>query len=91
MKYFKFDDGTDGFTCEDLNEILKHEKGIMWVYEDDEFYYIRPELSCNYDNTMYKVNKKTNNAEYLDHIQFMMNTMDNARELDTKEFLKRVS
>lgn len=91
MKHFKYGDGTDGVEYETLSEILESKKEIICVFEDDEYYYIRPELSGNYDNTMYKVDKKTNMAEYLDHIQFMINTLDNTSPLDVQEFLKTVS
>lgn len=91
MRKFKYDDGTDGVGYDTLDELLQTE--LVWIKEYDGHYYVSPKPRSYWDQTIYKVDKKTRKAEYNDYITLtIVNGIDwdKAIPIDP-ETLKRVS
>lgn len=66
-----------------LEEILKND--ITYASEDSEFYYLRPKTEEVYDTTMWKVDKKTKKAEFVDFPWYILNILPNAKEIDISD------
>lgn len=71
-----------------IDEISLNE--IVYAAEFDGYYYLKlkPETYC--DNSMWKVDKNTGEATYIDYTAFIIDISKHATELDPKTF-KRVS
>lgn len=82
MHKFKYDDGSDGVTYETLDELLSLK--IDYVTEHDGYYFVFPPREGPYDNTVYKVDKKTGKAVYIPYIDYMLNIEEKAKPVDPK-------
>lgn len=72
-----------------VNEIMNG--GVSFVSEDVNCYYIRPSVEQGvYDNVMWKVDKKTGKIDYIDYTTYIIDIMENAKEIDP-DALKRAS
>lgn len=66
-----------------LGEILRD--GVVYAFEDSNFYYIRPKVQVEYDNTMWKVDKRTKKVEYMDFTKYILEVSPNAEEIDVSD------
>lgn len=64
--------------------------GIKQVYEYDGFYYVLVKAREYYDNSIWKVNKKTGEVSYMMFTEFIINVERFATSVDPNE-LKRAS
>ena len=62
---------------------------ISFVKETEDFYFIGLKSQGNYDNTIYKVNKKTKEVSWMVFIDFLLEYGEKYSELNVEEFLKR--
>lgn len=61
---------------------------IAFICEDKEYYYIRPKFKDGeYDDTVWKVNRKTGDIEYMDYTEFI-DIEDKTRRLSEDEYSK---
>ena len=65
---------------ESASEILNSDISTIW--EDSENYYFKLKTEDIYDETIWIVNKKTNNVSQMDFIDFSWNKKKNAREIN---------
>lgn len=67
-----------------ISEIMK--AGISFVTEDDSFYYIRPliEKDVPYDNTIWRIDKKTNEIQYMDYTAYIIDVEEKTKSVDPK-------
>ncbi len=86
MRTFKYGDGTTGITYETLDELLG--AGITYAAEDDNFFYVRPNLSGHFDNSMYKVDKVTGDAELIYFTDFIASYADKAHEISVERLVE---
>lgn len=63
-----------------MEEILKED--ITYASEDSNFYYIRPKTVEEYDTTMWKIDKSTEEVEFVDFPWYIANVLPNAKEID---------
>lgn len=68
---------------ENLSELLSAE--IIFVTEYEGFYYVMLKPYCEYDNTIWKVDKRTGKASYMMYTEYILTIMDKAKEIDPKE------
>ena len=88
MRKFKYDDGTDGIEYETLHELLQLSNIKVTEYNGN--YYVEILEKAPYYSTMYKVDKKTGKASYMDTIDYILDIEDKATPIDP-ESLKRAS
>ncbi len=73
-------EGSGMTVYEDLNELLSAE--IISVSEHDGYYYIKLKPYCDYDNSIWKVDKQTGKASYMMFTEYICNIMDKATEIN---------
>lgn len=77
--------GVDLFVDDDMKVSDLKTANIVYVYEDEEYYYIRPYTEDNYDNTWYVLNKKTNELRWTYYMNLFL-IMDSLKEVDPNVF-----
>lgn len=75
---------------ETLDDIFSYNRKIDFVTECEGHYYIRLEPEHNYDEAMWKVNKKTHKVSCIHLIDYMLDIEDKATPIDS-ETLRRAS
>ena len=71
-----------------LDDLMKEE--VTSVYEHDGFYYVKLKPRAYYENTIWKVDKKTGKATYMMFTDFICHVLEFAKQIDP-ETLKRAS
>lgn len=66
-----------------LEEIL--DEDIEYSVEDSNFYYLRPKVTVEYDNTLWRVDKKTKKVEYMDFTEYILDVYPNIEEIDISD------
>ena len=56
--------GVDLYSVQKISASDLKTANIVYVFEDEEYYYIRLYTEDNYDNTWYVLNKKTNELRW---------------------------
>jgi hypothetical protein len=56
--------GVDLYSVQKISASDLKTANIVYVFEDEEYYYIRLYTEDNYDNTWYVLNKKTNELSW---------------------------
>lgn len=73
-------EGSGMTVYENLDELLTAE--IISVSEYGGYYYIKLKPYCDYDNSIWKVDKQTGKASYMMFTEYILNVMDKAKEID---------
>lgn len=63
---------------------------LIEAAEDEGYYYLKFQSDEYYDDSMWKVDKNTGEATYIDYTKYIVDVHEFATELDPKTF-KRVS
>lgn len=77
--------GVDLFVDDDIKVSDLKTANIVYVFEDEEYYYIRLYTEDNYDNIWYVLNKKTNELRWT-HYTHLILIMDSLKEVDPNIF-----
>lgn len=70
-----------------LDELLSSDVGD--VFENEEAYFVLLSPEMHYDNSMWKIDKRTNSVSYMEFTQYILEEADESEVLSVEEFRSR--